>query len=139
MKKQLTNERAAQMCADLLDSGLLDIIGIVGYLSAVNYMALRDAVEPFLDQRNRLIAEYGDAKTDEGGNIVDYVVSPTSPRFAEFIEKHKAIADLTVEVDVKPIKESEAVNVISGKQLLAVPWLFETENESEVSDERSDA
>lgn len=139
MKKQLTNEQAAQMCVDLIDSGLLDIIGIVGYLSAVNYKALRAAAEPFIEQRNRLIAEYGDAKTDEGGNIVDYVVSPTSPRFAEFIAKHKAIADLTVEVDVKPIKESEAVNVISGKQLLAAPWLFETENESEVSDEHSDA
>lgn len=125
MKKQLTNEQAAQMCADLLDSGLLDIIGIVGYMSAVNYKALRDAAEPFFEQRNKLIAEYGDAKVDENGNIVDYVVSPSSERFAEFIEKHKAIADLTVEVEVKPIKESEAANVITGKQLLAVPWLFE--------------
>lgn len=134
MTKQLTNEQAAQMLTDLDGSGILDIVGLVGYVAALDYKALREATETFFEQRSKLIAEYGEEVTDQDGNIVDYEVKPTSARFSDFIAEYKKIADMTVEVSLRTVDETEAMKVISGKQLLAASWLFE----SEVSDEHAD-
>lgn len=121
---KLTNEKIAAMCRDL-DNGVLDNVGIVGYAAARNYRALHDAVEPFFNQRNKLIMEYGEAQYDDDGNINNYVVDPESEKFAEFAAKYQELAEIECEVEIMTLPEDKAIDAISGRQLLALGWMFD--------------
>lgn len=122
---KLTNEKIAAMCRDL-DNGVLDDVGIVGYTAARNYRALHDVAEPFFTQRNKLIMEYGEAHYDDDGNIDDYVVDPKSEKFGEFAARYQELAEIECEVEILTLPEEKAIDAISGRQLLALDWMFDS-------------
>lgn len=100
--------------------------GKVGYAAARNTRMLNNAIVEYIERRNALIRKYGDSVKDENGKVQPPTgISVNSPNFDKFYEELEPFAIIEHEVDIMKIKYDEAMDVLTGEEMLNVEWMLE--------------
>ncbi len=105
----------------------IDRKDIIGYAAARNVRRLRDDVlVEFNKKKNELLEEYGDRYTDAQGNPTGGVyINPSHPNYSKFMEEYKKFAEIEHDFDIFKIKFDNAINNLTGSELLEIDWMFE--------------
>lgn len=106
-------------------SPLLDEGGRFGYVVAVNFRKIRDAISEYLTIKYEIVRKYGDEVTDSEGNITDFKISADSDGFQDFVGEIAELADIEHDVDVLTIKAEDAIGHLTGNQFLQLDWMIE--------------
>lgn len=106
-------------------SPLLDEGGRFGYVVAVNFRKIRDAISEYLTIKYEIVRKYGDEVTDSEGNITDFKISADSDGFQDFLREIAELADIEHDVDVLTIKAEDAIGHLTGNQFLQLDWMIE--------------
>lgn len=106
-------------------SPLLDEGGRFGYVAAVNFRKIRDAISEYLTIKYEIVRKYGDEVTDSEGNITDFKISADSDGFQDFLREIAELADIEHDVDVLTIKAEDAIGHLTGNQFLQLDWMIE--------------
>ena len=104
---------------------LLDEGGRFGYVVAVNFRKIRDAISEYLTIKYEIVRKYGDEVTDGEGNITDFKISADSDGFQDFLREIAELADIEHDVDVLTIKAEDAIGHLTGNQFLQLDWMIE--------------
>ena len=99
---------------------------IIGYYAARNFRIFNDHISEYLDIKERLVRKYGKPCKDEQGNDTGRIeVAYDSPVFSNFIDELMPIGNVEHDVEVKKLSFTEAIDKLSGNELLSIDWMFE--------------
>lgn len=105
---------------------LLEMKGKVGYAAARNTRLLRENNQEYQRLKHDLISQYGEPEHDEHGEETGQIsITSTSPNFGKFASELTPLADMEHEVDIFTVPMNEAVDILTGQQLLNLWWMFE--------------
>lgn len=123
---KLSNVEAETMTLAL--QPYLERTDMIGYAAARAVKRLRDSCEEYLKKKTDLIQEFGQAVLDEEGNETgDWMISEDSESFTEIVKTLDEYGSITHEVELPTIPISEAANKLSGREILAIGFLFNDE------------
>lgn len=122
MKKTLKNIQMLEMINRL--NPLLSHRDKIGYAAARNYRILANSLTEYMAFRNALIEKYGESGTDEDGRPT-ILISVHSPKFKMFCEELEPYNNTEHEVDLMTAKYDDAINVLTGDEILSIDWMLE--------------
>ena len=102
---------------------LLEKTNMVGYIAAMNYRNLNEAVKEYHQLRDKIIEECGEEAEDENGNKVKRVTKGT-PAWDTFLERLEPIAGFEHEVQILKMDAKEASEFLTGRQILNLEWMI---------------
>lgn len=122
MKKTLKNIQMLEMIAQL--KPLLSHRDKIGYAAARNYRIFANSLTEYMAFRNALIEKYGETgKDDDDQSIVQ--ISVNSPKFKMFCDELEPYNNTEHEVDLMIAKYDDAINVLTGEEILSIDWMLE--------------
>lgn len=92
----------------------------IGYAAARNTRILANAALEYLKRKEELIRELGE-KSDDGS----IAITNGSDALNEFLDRIEEWANIEHDVELYTIPFSEAINVLSGSEILEIDWMFE--------------
>lgn len=120
----LTNFKMEELQNTLIP--FLDRTDIIGYYAARNFRNLNNHISEYLEIKERLVRKYGKPCKDEQGNDTGRIeVAYDSPVFSKFIDELMPIGNIEQEIDVFKLPFAEAIDKLSGNELLSIDWMFE--------------
>lgn len=120
----MTN-REAEARASALEP-LLDRCDAVGYAAARNARVLTQESLEYAQRKSELVRRYGEEEVDgEGDSTGRWVLKPSSPGFADYAREIEAFATAEIDPPVYTVPMSAAEGVLTGRQIMAVWWMFE--------------
>ena len=122
MKQMLQNQQMVEMVGQL--QPLLSQRNKIGYVAARNTRMLQDQLVEFEQVRRDLIERYGTDTTDDFGRTVRGIRVGT-PEFKSFCDAIAPFSTIEHEVDLMTAKYEDAIDVLSGEEILAVDWMLE--------------
>lgn len=122
MKQVLTNSQMALMRRQL--DPVLKQRNKIGYVAARNYRFLSDALTEYEKFRTELLEKYGETETKEDGSV-EISLAVTSKNFKPFCDELQPFNVIEHEVEIMTAKYDEAVDILSGEELLQLDWMFE--------------
>lgn len=124
MKTKLKNIKMAEMLSQL--DPLLGRRDKIGYVAARNYRILSNSLTEYTQFRNELIVKYGSEDLDKNGRKTGSVSLKTdSPNFSEFCRELEPFNNMEHEVELMTLPFEDAINALTGEELLSVDWMFE--------------
>lgn len=124
MKMKLKNIQMDQMMSSL--DPILSHRDKLGYYAARNYRILNDSLTEYHNFKNNLIRKYGTPDYDEDGNELPTIsIKMESEGFNNFISEIEPLNNIEHEVDLMVAKYEEAINCLSGEEILAIDWMLE--------------
>lgn len=127
MKVKLSNNIMHQYLDALVP--LLELKGVVGYAAARNYRILKDAATEYLTMNQELIMKYGAPIEDEQGQ--GYRVAPGDENWDKYVSEITPLATIEHEVDLFTITYQQAMEHLTGQQLLNVEFMLIDATEQE--------
>ena len=122
MKKTLKNIQMLEMITQL--KPLLSHRDKIGYAAARNYRIFANSLTEYMAFRNALIEKYGETgKDDDDQSIVQ--ISVNSPKFKMFCDELEPYNNTEHEVDLMIAKYDDAINVLTGEEILSIDWMLE--------------
>lgn len=104
----------------------LDRMDLIGYAAARNYRKIETCLKDLHGKRDELLVKYGVKKTDSNNpSRYEYCIGPNDHNYPEFIKLYSQFLDIEHDVDIFKIDYSEAIEKLSGKELLEIDWMFE--------------
>ena len=105
----------------------IDRKDIIGYAAARNVRRLKDDVlVEFNEKKNALLSEYGEPYLDANGNPTGRVyINPDSPNYSKFMGEYSKFSEIEHDFDIFKIKFDNAINNLTGSELLEIDWMFE--------------
>lgn len=122
MKQVLTNAQMALMRRQLEPA--LKQRNKIGYVAARNYRFLSNALTEYEQFRSDLLEKYGETKTKEDGSV-EVSLAVNSDNFKTFCDELQPFNVISHEVELMTAKYEEAVDILSGEELLQLDWMFE--------------
>lgn len=98
---------------------------LVGYKAAVNMRTIMDAIADYETFRNDLIREYGEEVTDDGGNVVNFAVTPECKGYQEFLRRLGEVSEVERDVEIMKATPDDVIGVLSGEEIMAIDWMME--------------
>ena len=95
---------------------------IIGYAAARNTRILTDASLEFIRRKDELIREYG---TDDGNGCI--CINAESDNFPAFEREIAEYAVIEHEVELFKLPFDNAIDKLTGSELLEIDWMFEEE------------
>lgn len=124
MKKLLKNIKMLEMVHQL--QPLLSRRDKIGYIAARNYRILTNSLTEYTTFRNSLIEKYGEQDKDENGVVLPTIsLKVDSPNFTVFCEELGPFNNMEHEVDLMIAKYDDAINVLTGEEILSIDWMLE--------------
>lgn len=124
MKIKKTNGQLFNMMSEL--EAHLDKKDIIGYACARNYRKISLEIEDFIRKREELFMKYGSKDVDDNGNFLgSYSIDQNSEELKLFKEEIGKYVDLECEVDIMMVKFTDAIGVLSGRELIGLDFMFE--------------
>lgn len=120
-----TNSKLSEMLEAA--QNYIDRKDIIGYAAARNVRRLKDDVlVEFNEKKNALLSEYGSPYVDSNGNPTGGVyINPDSPNYSKFMEEYSKFSEIEHDFDIFKIKFDNAINNLTGSELLEIDWMFE--------------
>lgn len=120
-----TNSKLSEMLEAA--QNYIDRKDIIGYAAARNVRRLKDDVlVEFNEKKNALLSEYGDPYLDSNGNPTGGVyINPDNPNYSKFMEEYSKFSEIEHDFDIFKIKFDNAINNLTGSELLEIDWMFE--------------
>jgi len=105
----------------------IDRKDIIGYAAARNVRRLKDDIlVEFNEKKNALLSEYGEPYLDANGNPTGGVyINPDNPNYSKFMEEYSKFSEIEHDFDIFKIKFDNAINNLTGSELLEIDWMFE--------------
>ena len=119
MKQTLTNIKMMEMVHYL--QPILSYRDKAGYVAARNYRILTDSLTEYIAFRDGLIKKYGEPNQENGTTSI----SVKSPNFAAFCEELEPFNNMAHEVELMTMKYKDAINVLTGEEILSIDWMLE--------------
>ena len=124
MVETKTNKEMAQMLESLY--GVIDQKGMLGYAAARNLRSIRNAAREYLDIRDDLMQKYGENELDESGEkTARYLVRTNTALGRKYLEEISRYDEIEHEVEIMKIKPEDAIDQLTGRQMLAIEWMIE--------------
>lgn len=124
MMKTLNNAVMNEMIRQL--QPVLQQRNKVGYVAARNFRKISDALTEYETFKNELIEKYGEQDIDENGNKLTTIsIKVGSPNFEDFYKELVPYNTLEHEVELMMAKYDEAINCLSGEEILSIDWMLE--------------
>lgn len=124
MKKIYSNIKMAEMLCGL--KPLLTRRDKFGYIAARNYRRLSESLTEYTAFKSGLIEKYGEPDLDENGKEVGTIsLNINSPAFPDFIKELEPFGRMEHEVELMTAKYEDAVNSLSGEEILNIDWMLE--------------
>lgn len=99
---------------------------LIGYAAARNTRILRGECSEYLERREELIGKHGEPELDDDGEPTGRsVLSVNSDAFKRYAEEIEQWALIEHEPKLYTIPITEALNAISGSEILEIEWMFE--------------
>jgi len=99
---------------------------IIGYACAVNTAKFKTVLEPFMQLRDNLVAQYGTDEKDENGKLTGRSVIPMdTPEFNKFKEEIDKLGNIEHDVDIYTIPSEIVIDKLSGEDILSIIWMLE--------------
>lgn len=118
MKKTFTNFKMEELVLQM--GPLLRQRGKLGYAAARNYRTLTDALTEYQQFKDELICKYGEKEADGR-----FAITRDNPHRKEFMEELKVLGEIKQEVEVHMASMNEAMQVLTGEELLISDWMLE--------------
>lgn len=120
-----TNSKLSEMLEAA--QNYIDRKDIIGYAAARNVRRLKDDVlVEFNEKKNALLSEYGDSYLDSNGNPTGGVyINSDNPNYSKFMEEYSKFSEIEHDFDIFKIKFDNAINNLTGSELLEIDWMFE--------------
>jgi len=100
----------------------------IGYAAARNTRILKAEAEEYINRKRELMAEHGHLQVDEQGNPTGMIaIDFGTPEFEAFTEAIEEWALIKHEPNLYTLPAEEAVDRISGTELLNLEWMFRWE------------
>lgn len=123
---KLTNYQMEAMTSML--EPFLDRIDLIGYAAARNIRKLQDESKDYLQKKQEIVKKYGEKELDENGNETgNIVVRETDEGFAEAAAILDEFGNIEHEVDIFQVPMKEAIDRLTGREMLALDFLFTDE------------
>ena len=97
---------------------------LIGYAAARNTRYLKDAAQDYISMYESLVQKYGREIQQEDGSI-GFQLNFDTPEFKQFVDELTPYATIEHETKIFKIPYEEAINRISGEELLEIDWMFE--------------
>lgn len=99
---------------------------IIGYACAVNTAKFKTVLEPFMQLRDNLVAQYGTDEKDENGKLTGrFVIPMDTPEFNKFKEEIDKLGNIEHDVDIYKISPDIVVDNLSGEDILSIIWMLD--------------
>lgn len=124
MRRRMTCAEAERLAASLEPA--LDCDGLIGYAAARNARVLGMECIEFSNRRDALVRELGTEELDADGRRTGRFTLPFgTPEFDEFERRIEEWALAEVEPEIYTVPPEKAVGKLTGRQILALDWMFE--------------
>ena len=121
-----TNKQMAAMSEGLYE--IIDTKGMLGYAAARNFRNLRNAAREYFDIRDNLMQKYGEQEMDESGKATArFIIKTDTVNGRKFISELAEFDDIEHEVEIMQIDPRDAIDHLTGRQMLALEWMFKGE------------
>lgn len=119
----MNNYQMAGALAEL--ESLLERSDAVGFAAARNTKIFTEALSDYNRIREELIGKYGTHDKDDDGNELPTIsIYPGYENFDQFMKEMNEIGIIEQDVPAVTLKYEKALGVLTGKQLLALDWMF---------------
>ena len=121
---ELTNMQMEQMVESLMK--YLDRRDIIGYAAARNVRILSNELTEYMAFKSDLFKKYGEKELDDDGNPTgNMFISLESENLKDYMSQIEDIAKAKSNPDIFKIDYGQALDVLSGKEILEIDWMFE--------------
>lgn len=107
----------------------LEDTGLLGYACARNARLLTLATVEYAQRRDKAVREFGTEVRGDDGSIRGYTISPDSEAWNKYQEQMAAFDAIEHEVDVFNVKASKLVGEVSGRDMLALDFMLDWDEE----------
>lgn len=122
--KRFKNIEMEQMIQSL--EPFLERTDIIGYAAARNTRILMNEIHEYITRREELVTKYGEEELDDEGNATGRVqLRFDSPKFKDYSDEIMEWAEIEHEPSLYKIPAEKCIDLISGKQILAIDWMLE--------------
>lgn len=98
----------------------------LGYVAARNFRILSDTLTEYNQFKMELIEKYGEPdKAEDGTELPTVSIKVGSPSFKQFCDEMAPYNEMEHEVDVMTAKFEDAIDVLSGMEILGIDWMLE--------------
>lgn len=121
---ELTNMQMEQMVDSLMK--YLDRRDIIGYAAARNVRILSNELTEYMAFKSDLFRKYGEKELDDDGKPTgNMFISLESENLKDYMSQIEDIAKAKSNPEIFKIDYGQALDVLSGKEILEIDWMFE--------------